>query len=182
MHLTPHTILILGGCRSGKSRLALQLATELSQGPKGFIATCVPQDAEMHQRVHHHQQERGPEWQTFEVPLNVAAGLRHAAADKDVLLVDCLTLWVSNLLLDNRQDSGLKAEIEALLAVLQQPPCHILLVANEVGMGLVPDTPLGRRFRDLAGFVNQQVAATVQEVYYSLAGIPWRIKPGGREV
>ncbi len=177
MIIRPVTTLILGGCRSGKSRLALDRAAALSKAAKGFIATCVPRDAEMHDRVTRHQQERGADWRTLEVPLDLAHGIQELAATVDVLVVDCLTLWISNLLLDDQRAPLLDRDITALLDVLRQPPCSIILVSNEVGMGVVPDNAMGRRFRDTAGRLNQQVAEVVDQVIWSMAGIPVPIKP-----
>ena len=174
---TALTTLILGGCRSGKSRLALRLAEKLKPSRRGFIATCVPQDDEMLARVQHHQQERGPDWQTRLIPLELAHGIREAAADMDVLVVDCLTLWLSNLLLNDDSAASPERSIGELLAVLRQPPCRIVLVANEVGLGIAPENALARRFRDEAGRLNQQVAEVVQQVIWSVAGIPLVVKP-----
>ncbi|MFZ1984601.1 MAG: bifunctional adenosylcobinamide kinase/adenosylcobinamide-phosphate guanylyltransferase [Desulfatitalea sp.] len=172
------TTFIIGGCRSGKSRQALLLGNSM-EGPrkrKLFIATCVPQDTEMHDRVRRHQQERGPQWQTLEVPIELAQAIAQQGAAANLILVDCLTLWVSNMMLAYEHESEINSRIDQLCGLLQAPPCPIILVSNEVGAGIVPENHLARRFRDQVGRINQQVAAACQSVVWMVAGIAIPIK------
>lgn len=162
--------LILGGARSGKSRHAQAIAEGL--GPRRlYLATAEAHDAEMAERIGRHRAERGAGWRTVEAPLAVPEAI--LAADADALLVDCLTLWLSNLMFAGRDP---EAETGRLIAALDRAACPVVLVSNEVGMGLVPDTPLGRRFRDAQGRLNQRVAAAVPAVAFVAAGLPLRLK------
>jgi adenosylcobinamide kinase/adenosylcobinamide-phosphate guanylyltransferase len=166
----PRHRLVLGGARSGKSRHALALAE--AAGPRRlYLATADPGDAEMAARIARHRAERGAGWATVEAPLELPAAI--AAAEADVALVDCLTLWLSNLLLAERDP---EAATDALLAALAAAPLPLVLVSNEVGMGLVPETPLGRRFRDAQGRLNQRVAAAVASVDFVAAGLALALK------
>jgi adenosylcobinamide kinase/adenosylcobinamide-phosphate guanylyltransferase len=171
------TIFVIGGCRSGKSSHALRLGESLPGRHKLFVATCVPQDSEMHQRVQRHQQDRGPQWSTLEVPVELAQSIVQFGASADLMLVDCLTLWVSNLMLAHENQKPIDDCVEGLCAVLRDPPCPLVLVSNEVGAGIVPENPLARRFRDIVGWTNQQVAAACRQVIWMVAGIPVPIKP-----
>lgn len=167
-------VLILGGARSGKSRFALNLASSRS-GRKAFLATAQPGDEEMQGRIARHRRERAPAWATFEEPLAIPSLLRELALSHQVLLVDCLTLWVSNLLHD--EAGGLERNTGELIRVLGEVgPAHVFLVSNEVGMGIVPETALARRFQDEAGRLHQTLAALAAEVYLVTAGIPLRLK------
>jgi adenosylcobinamide kinase/adenosylcobinamide-phosphate guanylyltransferase len=166
--------LILGGARSGKSRLAEQRAGR--SGLKHiYVATAQAGDAEMTARIHVHQQQRGDQWSLVEEPIALARVLsQHADADTN-LLVDCLTLWLSNLL--HHQDGRHFArEREALLAVLPTLPGHIVLVMNTVGMGVVPLGELNRQFVDQSGFLEQAVAALCDRVTLTVAGLPMVLK------
>lgn len=161
--------LIGGGGRSGKSTFALQLAREL--GPRrAFIATAEAFDDEMRTRIAHHRAER-PDFTTIEEPLDLARALSEAASRFDVIVVDCLTLWVSNLML--RGNLEIEKEFCRLLDAIAAPT---ILVTNEVGCGIVPDNALARQFRDLAGRVNQRAAARADIVYYMAFGLPIKIK------
>lgn len=166
--------LILGGARSGKSRHAEQLA--LASNLKViYIATAEALDDEMQARIAQHQRERPAHWHTVETPIALAATLRkHDAADT-CLLVDCLTLWLSNLLL-HADPCLLERECSALLHTLPALQSRLLLVANEVGLGIVPDNALARRFRDEAGRLNQSIAAQVEQVFFLAAGLPLTLK------
>ncbi len=173
-------VLIGGGARSGKSRFALEYA-EQRFASRAFVATAQALDSEMADRIRHHQQSRGAAWKTLEAPLNLVAALSGAAAEFDVVVVDCLTLWLSNILLDPERD--VEKEIDSLVRYLAEPkesasfgPRSIVLVTNEVGSGIVPDNELGRNFRDIAGVLNQRVAQTADEVYWMAFGIPMTIK------
>jgi len=173
--LAPVTF-VLGGCRSGKSSLALRTAEAIAAEQRIFIATAVPFDAEMQDRVRRHQKERGSGWLTVEVPLALPEALvEHSRPDR-VILVDCLTLWVSNLLLEESEPPAVERRIAELVGALQACASPVILVSNEVGLGVVPDSQLGRQFRDLAGMANQAVAAGADEVIMAVAGIPVVIK------
>ncbi|MDH7571133.1 MAG: bifunctional adenosylcobinamide kinase/adenosylcobinamide-phosphate guanylyltransferase [Armatimonadota bacterium] len=173
-------LLILGGARSGKSRYAQRCAA--AAGTRvAYLATAEAGDAEMAARIARHRMDRPATWQTVEEPRAIAAALRQAAAQNEVVLLDCLTLFLSNMLTARGADPGAAAasameEVEALLAVAQEVSATTILVSNEVGMGLVPETELGRAFRDLAGWVNQRVAAAADEVFFLAAGLPLRLK------
>ncbi len=171
-------LLVMGGCRSGKSSHALNLANGISGNRKWFIATSVPTDPEMEERVINHQKERGKDWKTAEVPVNLPDKLLKISTQADVIVVDCLTLWVSNLLFHNYTQPEIFAITEKMKKTLKQACCPVFLVSNEVGCGIVPENRLARQFRDMAGFVNQKIAASVHGVVWMVAGIPVTIKPG----
>ncbi len=165
--------LILGGARSGKSAFAQRMAT--ASGLKVlYLATAQAGDAEMAERIAHHRAERPHDWGLVEEPLTLAAALRTHAAPNRCLLVDCLTLWLSNLLAAG--DESLNVETQALLATLPILPGHLLLVSNEVGQGIVPANPLARRFRDEAGRLHQAVAHGCDRVSFVIAGLPLTLK------
>lgn len=166
--------LILGGMRSGKSRLAERLA--MASGlPVTYIATATAGDEEMRTRIDHHRAQRPEAWQVVEEPLALAAALRAHAATGHCLLVDCLTLWLTNLLCSD--DAGaLAREREALLATLPSLPGDIILVSNETGLGIVPADPLSRRFCDEAGRLHQVLAALCDRVIFTVAGLPQVLK------
>ncbi|MCG8295332.1 bifunctional adenosylcobinamide kinase/adenosylcobinamide-phosphate guanylyltransferase [Pseudomonas entomophila] len=166
--------LILGGARSGKSRLAEQLATD-SRLPVTYIATSEPQDGEMSERVRLHRERRPADWGLIEEPLALAAVLRTEAAEGRCLLVDCLTLWLTNLLM-LEDDQRLAQERDALLDCLEQLPGTIILVSNETGLGVVPMGELTRRYVDLSGLLHQAVAARCQRVVLTVAGLPLMLK------
>jgi adenosylcobinamide kinase / adenosylcobinamide-phosphate guanylyltransferase len=175
--INPHlSTLVIGGCRSGKSRQALDLANSIEGGRKLFVATCVARDDEMRNRVQRHQQERGGAWQTLEIPVAIADGIADNSGRADVILVDCLTLWVSNLILGNDDPDGIAAAAEKLSVSVKNAACPVILVSNEVGCGIVPENRLARRYRDAAGLVNQRIAAACRQVVFVAAGIGWRIK------
>lgn len=178
--------LILGGARSGKSRTAEQRATASGLAVT-VIATAEALDAEMAVRIHRHQADRPTHWRTLEEPIELAAALEREAAADHCVIVDCLSLWLSNLLADaDSLTPGADAqalplfrrERDALLACLPSLPGHVILVANEVGLGLVPETALGRLFRDEAGRLNQAVAALCPRVVFVAAGLPLVLKQG----
>ncbi|KAB2931432.1 MAG: bifunctional adenosylcobinamide kinase/adenosylcobinamide-phosphate guanylyltransferase [Candidatus Contendobacter sp.] len=164
---------ILGGARSGKSAFAQRRAT--ASGPSViYLATAQAGDAEMAERIARHRVERPGSWGLVEEPLALAAALRAHAAPHRCLLVDCLTLWLSNLLAAG--DDALAAETQALLTTLPTLPGHLLLVSNEVGQGIVPANPLARRFRDEAGRLHQAVADRCDRVSFVIAGLPLTLK------
>lgn len=162
--------LVIGGARSGKSSFAERQALATGLGV-AYIATGEARDAEMAQRIAHHRARRPAGWRTVEEPLALADTLRREAAEGTCLLVDCLTLWLTNLLLADRE-----TEIDALLATLPTLPGRIILVSNEVGWGIVPENALARRFRDEQGRLNQQVAALAGRVTLVAAGLPLALK------
>jgi adenosylcobinamide kinase / adenosylcobinamide-phosphate guanylyltransferase len=162
--------LVLGGARSGKSRYAESLVMALPS-PWLYVATAEARDSEMAARVAVHQGRRGPSWTTVETPRDIAGAL--AANANTPALVDCLTLWLSNVLL---ADADVDAEIEHLDGALARAAAPIVLVANEVGSGIVPDNALSRRFRDLQGLLNQRIAARADRVFLVVAGLPLTLK------
>lgn len=170
------TTLIIGGCRSGKSRHALERATEFPENDRIFIATCVPGDDEMKQRVRHHQKERSQAWKTLEIPVHLPEAIDKNSNKGNVILVDCLTLWISNLLLKTNDLDKIEEHIRRLTRSLEKAQCPVILVSNEVGTGIVPENRLARLFRDAAGFANQKVAACSDSVIWTVAGIPVTIK------
>jgi len=161
-----------GGARSGKSRYALGRA-EAHAGELVFIATGQAFDDEMADRIRQHQADRGSRWRTVEAPITLAEAITENAAAGTLVLVDCLTLWTSNLML---AEQDIEAATDQLVAAVLSAEGPIILVANEVGLGIVPDNALARQFRDLAGRINQAVAASVDEVQFLAAGLPLRLK------
>jgi adenosylcobinamide kinase/adenosylcobinamide-phosphate guanylyltransferase len=166
------SLLVLGGARSGKSRYAQQRAEALD-GRHVFIATAEAWDGEMRDRVAQHRADRSAMWQTVETPLELASAIDEQRGRDAVVLVDCLTLWATNLLLG---EHDVDLATEALCAAIADFEGRIILVANEVGLGIVPDNALARRFRDIAGKINQAVARTVDEAVFVAAGLPLRLK------
>ena len=162
--------LVLGGARSGKSRHAERLATALPP-PWTYIATAEPFDAEMRARISAHRARRDAGWTTVEAPINLARAID--AAGSGPVLVDCLTLWVSNLLLNGIDMMEATASLDGALNARAAPT---ILVANEVGLGIVPDNALARAFRDAAGQLNQHLAARAERVVFLVAGLPMRVK------
>lgn len=165
--------LILGGARSGKSRYAI------AQQPAGarvvFVATARPGDPDLARRIARHRAERPRDWTTVEAPDDLPGALERLAA-ADAVVVDCLTLWVANRLLDGAADEAILAAADALARVVARPPWTLTLVSNEVGGGVHPETDAGLRFRDLLGLVNQRVAAAADRVTLLVAGLPLILK------
>ena len=170
------TILVTGGARSGKSNYAEQRVASL--GPRRlYLATAEAGDEEMALRIARHRQRRGSHWSTIEEPLEIGPVLLSHCGRLDAALVDCLTLWLSNLVL-RRDWTFAEEKVRELLEILPQLDFHIVFVTNEVGWGVVPDNALARTFRDFAGSVNQRVGAAVDEVVLMVAGLPMIVKKG----
>jgi len=167
--------LVLGGARSGKSRYAESLIGSLPP-PWFYLATATAGDDEMAARIAAHRARRAAAWRTVEAPRDIARAL--AACGNAPALVDCLTLWLSNLML---AEADIEAEVERLEQALQAAAAPVVLVANEVGLGIVPDHPLGRRFRDWQGLVNQRMAARADRVVLMVAGLPLVLKGAAKE-
>ncbi|UFS72352.1 bifunctional adenosylcobinamide kinase/adenosylcobinamide-phosphate guanylyltransferase [Geomonas sp. RF6] len=169
-------VLVTGGARSGKSRFAEQLA-EGYPPLRGYLATAEPRDAEMTERIARHQERRGAGWETVEEPLELLAALQRNEGRYSIFLVDCITLWLSNLLFALEGDaSQIISRVRELAAAFSTFSTPLILVTNEVGMGIVPEHPLARTFRDLAGEANQIIAAAADEVYVSISGMPLKLK------
>ena len=177
---TPRLILIGGGARSGKSRFALVRALDLGQR-RLFIATAEPSDDEMRERIARHRAERGAGFDTLEEPRALSEALA-ADRDHDVVVVDCLTIWISNLLVGGASADDVQERLAALLAALARRRSHVVIVSNEVGLGLVPETPLGRVFRDLTGRAHQRIAAVADELYLAVMGVVLRLRPAPVEL
>ena len=166
------TTLVLGGARSGKSAFAERLIGD-SGLARVYLATATADDDEMQTRIAHHRTSRGEGWTTIEEPLALVDALTREATHGRAVLVDCLTLWLSNLMLRERDPEIEARRLTRFLSVAKYP---VVLVSNEVGLGLVPETPLGRRFRDAQGRLNQIVAAAVPNVVFIAAGLPLWLK------
>lgn len=164
---------ICGGAKSGKSRFAQNLAESLP-APRLYVATGEALDEEMSARIFRHQQDRGPDWQTREEPLALAGALRGSNGRFGVILVDCLTMWLSNLL--TRREADLEEEKRQLAEVLPRMQTPVIVVTNEVGWGIVPANPLARRFRDVAGALNQHLASLADVAVLVVSGLPLYLK------
>lgn len=173
-------VLILGGARSGKSDYARKLAQERGRNNVLFIATAEARDKEMNSRIEKHRTERPNTWSVIESPRQIVRAL--AGHQPSIALLDCATLWVSNVLLAEEQNAerAMMLELDELLAWHQATKTELIVVSNEVGMGVVPDNELGRAYRDLLGAVNRRLAAAADEVYFMVAGLPMQIKAGAR--
>ncbi len=166
-------VFVTGGARSGKSSFALSEALKIT-GKKAFLATAQATDEEMKDRIRRHRQDRGNGWETFEEPIDLTRLMREIDGQYSVIVLDCLTLWLANVMmsvLDAEKETG---RLIAALRALKKS--RVFVVSNEVGMGIVPENELARRFRDLAGQMNQRVAAVADEVFVTVSGIPVKIK------
>lgn len=164
--------LILGGARSGKTRRALRLAQHFEK--RIYIATAQARDDEMAERITKHQAERGAAWTTCEAPLDLATPISAIEDDGIVAVIDCLTLWLSNLMLAER---NIEHETAQLVKAIATAKCPLIFVSNEVGLGIVPETKLARTFRDAQGRLNQEIASVADSVEFVAAGLPLRLKP-----
>jgi adenosylcobinamide kinase/adenosylcobinamide-phosphate guanylyltransferase len=171
-------IFITGGARSGKSRFAEELARQFLK-PKAYLATAQALDVEMAERIRRHRENRPGDWQTLEEPIKVAGCVEKEGARFNLILLDCLTLWVSNLMMAGWAEAKILEEGSRLLDACRQAQSSLILVGNEVGMGIVPENAQARLFRDLSGFIQQKVAREADEVYFMVSGIAQRIKGCG---
>lgn len=171
----PRSLLVLGGARSGKSRYALQLAESSGKAPV-LIATASAGDTEMMERIAKHRAERKANWRTIEEEIDLVGALAREAQEDRIVVVDCLTLWLSNLLLKDKDLAAAGENLAAALATLKGP---VIFVSNEVGLGIVPDNALARRFRDAQGRLNHELASACETVVFIAAGLPLQLKPSG---
>jgi adenosylcobinamide kinase/adenosylcobinamide-phosphate guanylyltransferase len=174
----PHLVLITGGSRSGKSSYALNLAAQRAaiRGPAFFLATAEPTDDEMRARIAHHRRERGGSFETIETPLELCQVVERLNAPGAVLVIDCLTLWVSNQLAAGRGNEAILAEADKLARLLRAAAFDTYVVSDEVGWGIVPMEPLSRRFRDLLGWTNQTIGRAADQILLMVAGYPVQVK------
>lgn len=168
-------IFITGGSRSGKSTLAVALAKSIPK-KKIFIATCSPKDSEMKKRVALHKRNRPSSWRTVETEGSLVSILRKETITDIVIIIDCLTLFVSSLLMKKVKEDRIKEEVSNIVQIIKDSKATVIIVSNEVGCGLVPENKLGRNFRDIVGLCNQIVAKGADEVNFAVSGIPLKIK------
>jgi adenosylcobinamide kinase/adenosylcobinamide-phosphate guanylyltransferase len=173
-------MLVMGGCRSGKSRFALDYADRHFRG-KVFLATAQALDEEMTQRIRQHREARDARWTTVEEPIDLAGALRGLGQEAEVVLIDCLTLWINNLLMADETGGGVPARVAELNQTILEIPPSVIVVSNEVGTGIVPENRLARMYRDQVGGANQQMAARADIVVYTVAGLPQVIKGALRD-
>jgi adenosylcobinamide kinase/adenosylcobinamide-phosphate guanylyltransferase len=170
-----HLVFVGGGVRSGKSAFALARAKKLGER-RAFLATAQALDDEMRERVARHARERASDFRTVEAPYELAEALR-GLADVDVAVVDCLTLWLSNLLLRGDDEAQIARAVDDLVDAATGAAFAVVVVSNEVGMGVVPEHPLGRAFRDVSGRAHQRLAASANEVHFAVLGCLLRLRP-----
>lgn len=168
-------IFVTGGCRSGKSQFALDYANRHFR-KKLYLATCEALDEEMARRVEDHKKRRGLDWLTVEEPIHVAEAIRQHQHDTEVIVLDCMTLWLSNLLMRQKSDHEIVNEVSRVIDTVKRSQTSLIFVSNEVGMGIVPIEPVGRRFRDLSGMANQKIAEAADRVVFMVSGIPTFLK------
>lgn len=172
MNNAPTKILVLGGAKSGKSAFAENLCESLS-GQKIYLATGQAGDGEMSARIKTHQARRDTSWQTIEAPLDLAPALKAHDKPDTIILLDCLTLWISNLMM---AEQDFDSALTELLSQIKSTQANLVIVSNEVGQGIVPDNKLARRFRDQAGIAHQNIANLCAEVFFVTAGLPQKLK------
>ncbi len=168
----PFAALVHGGARSGKSRYGEGLVTGTT-GNLVYVATAEARDDEMSERIAHHQNRRGPKWRLIEEPLDLPGVLRNQVQSDDVVLIDCLTLWLGNLMEAERDIASATSD---LLAAVEDCPARLVFISNEVGQGIVPDNAMARQFRDEAGWLHQSLAAEIDAVIAVMAGLPLILK------
>jgi adenosylcobinamide kinase / adenosylcobinamide-phosphate guanylyltransferase len=171
----PGTVFVLGGARSGKTGFSEWLARD-SGLERHYIATGRAWDDEMRARIERHRATRGREWVTHETPLGLTETLRRELSPARIVLVDCLTLWVTNLMMEEQGDAAIDAAFDDLVSVIARPAGPLILVSNEVGLGIVPENSMARAFRDHAGHLHQKIAAVAREVHFVAAGLPLKLK------
>ena len=169
-------IFLTGGTRSGKSQLAVEMAKRISDKKVLFVATCVPEDNEMKKRIILHKRNRPTYWKTIETKIDILKGLKDIKTDFEAVIIDCLTLFVSSLLMNSEGEKGVKKKMADLIEFVSSAPYTTIIVSGEVGAGIAPENKLAREFRDLAGIANQIAAKYADEVYFVVAGIPVKIK------
>ena len=169
-----HVIFVLGGARSGKSSFALRIASKKT--PRAFVATAEPFDQEMVVRIRKHQHSRGKKWTTEEVPVKLTEWFEHEGSQYPTIVVDCLTLWLNNLLRDKIRPTSIPSHVKKLLRATRACSSQVIMVSNELGLGLVPGDAVSREFRDLAGRMNQLIAAEADEVHFLVSGLSLRLK------
>jgi adenosylcobinamide kinase / adenosylcobinamide-phosphate guanylyltransferase len=169
-----HITLITGGARSGKSDYALQIAKGFAQ--KAFIATAEPFDEEMKDRINRHKRDRDASFRLIEEPIELADAIRSLPGHIDIALIDCLTIWIGNCLHKQAMEKTEFVGSATLLEALKNAPCDLIIVTNEVGLGIIPDNGLSRKYRDIIGTLNRQIAAMAQKVIFMVSGIPMVIK------
>lgn len=169
-------LFVTGGCKSGKSAFAQAEAEKAFKENRVFLATCQPLDSEMEKRIARHQADRDQTWKTVEEPVNIPEAIESIGPEADVILLDCITLWITNLMLAGRTPGEIEEQGKRLVQSIKSAPCMVVVVSNEVGAGIVPENKLARAFRDAAGMVNQMIAACADKVVLSVAGIPVVIK------
>lgn len=167
-------ILLTGGGRCGKSRYALELADKYRN--RAFIATAQAFDEEMRDRIVQHRKERSPDFITVEEPIDLAEAIRGLPKTTEVAIIDCLTIWLCNLICRDGEDCESYEPIESFLELLQSPPCELVIVTNEVGLGIIPIDKFSRRYRDWAGLLNQRVAERADRVIMMISGLPLILK------
>ncbi len=170
----PMITLLTGGARSGKSSYALKMAEAYKR--KAFIATAEPFDDEMKERIRRHKEERNGACLTIEEPLELAKAIRGLPHDIEVAVVDCLTVWLGNLMHYRGEEFEGCSQLRDLYAVLADPPCDMIIVSNELGMGLIPEAKMSRRYRDEIGYLNQAVARLARKVIFMVSGLPLLLK------
>lgn len=163
---------VIGGARSGKSSFALDMANGLDR-EKTYLATACAQDGEMAERIKKHRLERGQDWNTMEEKTGIASIIENL---EGVVLVDCLTLWVTNLMMDGLDEAAILDKARSFISSCKRAKADVIAVSNEVGLGIVPDNVLARKFRDIAGLVNQKIAKEADEVFFVASGIPLKMK------
>jgi len=168
------TIFITGGSRSGKSSYALKTAKTYSK--RGFIATAIPFDDEMKERIKKHKIERGKKYSTVEEPYDLIKAITKLENNVDVIIFDCISVWLGNLLFKHGETENNFIELNSFYKKIKNLKCDIIIVTNEVGMGIIPENKLARHYRDIAGFVNQKLAKFADEVIFMVSGIPIKIK------
>ena len=171
---------VLGGGRSGKSRYALEYANTFTS--KAFVATAEAFDSEMEERIQRHQKERDPGFITIEEPLDLAKAIKAIPESIEIILIDCLTVWLGNLMYHKGIQNEPYLEVKELVEILKNPPCEIILVSNETGLGIIPGDPVSRAFRDHAGWLNQDIAGIADRVVFMVSGLPLMLKTSGGEI